>query len=613
MIDVDKAGKALAHDFAIYAPKVLRTHKDGKKVPLELYRFQVWLWGKILASLLAGKPIRVMVLKARQIGISTFFLGLIYWFITMNRYRGAFIVAQRIKESNQLFERLKTFYNSCPAQFRPDKKIFNRELIHFAADKDDSGLESKATVDSAENQDLGASFSIQYALLDEFARWERYCPDVKTALTSISNAIGRKPGTGIFIVSTGQPGSYFQEMWEDPDNNYEKLFIPFVAEETYRITLEMGAYFELHISEKQQFGNEPEAADIMRALLLEWYPELDFEHNPIALEHRIFECLAWRRETIKSECGNDWRIFHQEFPLTAAQAFLKAGEAMFDQHKLASQDERIKKAAIVPITCGFDRDAYHENAPKDWWRSAFFEDALGHFTIYEDPILGAEYVIGADPSEGYEDSDCAAAEIMKVEFSDSGLQHLTEVGVWDEPIEPDYFADLLVAAGTIYNNALLIWEVNGPGKATTLRLIRSHYYSNLYWRKVFDDKVTDKRDKRWGWHSNIDTKERALLNHRALIRDNLIHFNHLGTIKQHRGYKRAVNRNDLLKSGSRNDNIVVASALAGMGAKEIYRFRPQKKVVNEYTYSWVLEMDRRAKEQKANPFANRSYPQHNRY
>ena len=59
-------------------------------------------------------PIRMIVLKARQIGATTFFSALGFWFASMNRNITYGIVAHLLKSAESIFQKCKVYYNNLP-------------------------------------------------------------------------------------------------------------------------------------------------------------------------------------------------------------------------------------------------------------------------------------------------------------------------------------------------------------------------------------------------------------------------------------------------------------------------------------------------------------------
>ena len=112
------------------------------------------------------------------------------------------------------------------------------------------------------------------------------------------------------------------------DSGWEAIFFPWYIYEHYSKEFsgeEERKQFEDSIGKDPRYGGEEEAK------LLGVGCEYD-----IGLDDNIsftvtLENLNWRRQCIKTQCQNDLRKFHQEFPTTARQAFVTTGRSVFDQ------------------------------------------------------------------------------------------------------------------------------------------------------------------------------------------------------------------------------------------------------------------------------------------
>jgi hypothetical protein len=76
----------------------------------------------------------------------------------------------------------------------------------------------------------------------------------------------------------------------------------------------------------------------------------------------------------------------------------------------------------------------------------------GCLSIYEQPIKGATYIIGGDPSKGL-GQDYAVMQILRVD----GLEKLEQVAVYrNNKIDPHNFAKALIEMSKLYNRAALL-------------------------------------------------------------------------------------------------------------------------------------------------------------
>ena len=107
--------RKLRDDFEFYAPRILKIRtKEGELVPLELNWMQKQILAEINKQKAEGKPIRIIVLKARQMGCSTFTEGILFHRTTFNKLTNSMIVAHRDDASTNLFSMSKLYYEESP-------------------------------------------------------------------------------------------------------------------------------------------------------------------------------------------------------------------------------------------------------------------------------------------------------------------------------------------------------------------------------------------------------------------------------------------------------------------------------------------------------------------
>lgn len=200
----------------------------------------------------------------------------------------------------------------------------------------------------------------------------------------------------------------------------------------------------------------------------------------------------------------------------------------------------------------------------------------GNLRIWDEPLDGRRYVLGADVSEGKvrdkptnrirrtaqsEDRpDFSAAIVLDVE---SG-QH---VATWHGYLSPIHYAAALAALGWHYNTALLVAEINGPGLGVIEHLVRVIGYPAMYTSKIFGMESMESGEPPYGWRTTGPTRgilinriEEAISSGFLDTRDRLL-AKELRTIQfDDMGVPRA--------RGSDKDDLVMALGLALQGRYE---------------------------------------------
>lgn len=528
MTDVAKKIAAYRSDFPLFAREVLKIQTKGAKLTrFRFNRAQQRVWELIKEDMDAGKPVRMFILKARQLGFSTLIQGLMYWLVSLRRNRNVLVAAHEDDAAAQLFQKAQVFYKTSPEDFRPMLRLSNRKELHFAnpdpkAPKEQMGLESRITVKTAKNRNLGASMTLQGLHLSEFAKYERVLDDVKTTMATVLQTVPRLPETFVFLETTADGMGYAADFWK-ARNGYRKVFVSWCADDEYTVPGDT-LYLTLDLLgdvDESEFGNEVWVRDRVLDELRFWYPE--HADDQAWLEVEALCRLQWRRSMISDQFQGEQGIelFRQEYPITPEEAFLTTGSAVFDQRKLQDrlaalerkdEDGRVVGLIFEPTGFRFDKRV-----------SDFYHAKHGPLRVYKVPDPKKRYVIGADVSEGLPGGDMSAAQVLE-------LPDLEQVAVYEDRLDPDDFADVLYHLGRIYGWAPLMVETNGPGFATVLRLGKDLYYPAMYRREVFD-KTSKSYQKKFGWHTNRQTKNVLVTGLRVAVRDDLILFRDMRTLR----------------------------------------------------------------------------------
>ena len=558
----------------VFARECLKIQtKAGTLVPFVFNRVQRKLWLLLQEDLKAGKPIRWSILKARQMGVSTFIAALFYWIASFHAHKGCLVVAHDADSAQGLFEKQKMFYKASPQEVRPMRKLDNRMILHFANPDSDGtlGLESKIGVDTAANKNLGASFTIQAVHLSERARYEDVNPQWAASVIALNQAIPELPGTFVIKETTGQGEGPFKDEWDDEDSNERKIFLSFVAEDEYRLELEPDEYFRLSDVADTLYGDEEEQAEYIRAQVVYWFPEWEARtpENIKRIEHEVMCRLAWRRWYIVNKCKRDKNAFAQEYPLTPEQAFVATGSSVFDAKELSDRRKQLRErdkaneteGITYPVRYRFAMKASDDRkADPNWWQRAFYEAGYGPLSIYEDSIPGRRYVIGADVCEGIQDGDDSGACVLK-------CPDLIQVASFRGNIDTDTYADILFALGRIYNGALLGVEVNSVGKATVMRLQRLRYRP-LYMRESLVHADVSKRVAAYGWRTTETTKPMLIGDLKGALRDDEITLLDITTIEQLMTYKKLPD-GTLGAAPGKKDDLVIGVGIAVQMARQV--------------------------------------------
>jgi hypothetical protein len=122
----------LYRDFEFYGKNALwiRT-KDQRIVPLELNKAQRLLLDAVNAQLGRRGFCRLIILKGRQMGSSTFVEAFLYWWVSQRKAQRALVVAHDAPASATIFGMTKRFHDNCPEIRKPTTRYSSRKELAF--------------------------------------------------------------------------------------------------------------------------------------------------------------------------------------------------------------------------------------------------------------------------------------------------------------------------------------------------------------------------------------------------------------------------------------------------------------------------------------------------
>ncbi len=390
--------------------------KEGSIIPIELNFAQKRLLALIAELKNQNKPIRIVILKARQLGISTISDGVIYATTSQREGINGLIIADDVDGSNYLLDIVKLYHEKMPVHLKPIEKKSNEKKIEFEA------LHSQILIDTANNENAGRKYTYQCVHLSEVAFFP---PNkVKALMAGLLQTVPMKPNTMIIAESTANGiGNYFQELWDSAEkglNDWTPLFIAWFENPDY--SSPAPKYFTL----------TPQEVKYKQDVLINAKCELSDDQ------------MYWRRLVINNNLKGDDVLFKQEYPAYPMQAFLVSGRGRFNIDVLLD----LKAKTIKPIR------------------------TEGNWEIFKEPVVGRSYIIGADVAEGLEKGDNSVAQII----DPIGLE---QVAKYRGKIEPELFAYELKLFGIKYNEALISVEVNNHG-LTVLTVLKDIYSNIFY-------------------------------------------------------------------------------------------------------------------------------------
>jgi len=330
----------LRTNFVYYAQVNLkiRTKSDGIQ-PLEMNQAQLYVHNIAEKQMNDVGYVRIIVLKGRQQGMSTYIQGRFYWKITHAIGKRAFILTHEGEATKNLLGMTSRYHEHCNELIKPSTSGASLNYIRF--DK----LDSEYRVGTAGNKNTGVSSTNQYLHGSEVALWE----NAGDLAVGLMQTVPDARNTEIWYESTARGmGNYFHKQWvlaEKGETDFIPVFVPW--------------YWQSEYQKLAPLDFEPEESEMELQELFRPYTDLSgVEHTELTLDQ-----IHWRRIKIKSmeSDGTDGlNRFKQEYPMNPTEAFQSsAGGGLID-----------------PLWCMRARK-------QDI-------DARGHVTVGIDPSFGVE-------------------------------------------------------------------------------------------------------------------------------------------------------------------------------------------------------------------------------
>ena len=438
--------------------------KSGTVVPFRLNDAQRKLYAVAKRQQDAGKPVRLIILKARQLGFSTLTEGLIFHACATRKNVNALIVAHREDATANLFRMSKLFYDELPAPVKPMLRASNaQELVFENPSKLRSerearpGLRSRIRCATAGGRGIGRSDTLQCVHLSEYAFWPDGADGKASTLAGILQAVPSLPGTMVVIESTANGFEDFKERWDAAvagENDFEPVFFAWFENPDYSMPVVPGT---------------------------EWTPE---ERDLKAAYRLTDEQLQWRRWCIANNCGGSLDMFRQEYPSSPGEAFLHSGTGVFDNEQIVLRLERL------PAPAG--RGEFTDG---EWT-----ESETGAITLYKLPEEGVPYVLGGDTAG--EGSDYFTAIVI------DNVSGRIAAKLRQKYSEPEYVRQIY-ALGSFYNDALVAIETNFS--TYPVMKLQEMEYPNQYSRER-EDTYTRQMRKSYGFRTDRQSRPRAIAN-----------------------------------------------------------------------------------------------------
>ena len=531
---VEQQRQRIREDFEFWCARcvTIKDKMSGRNVPLVLNRPQRRLLAVMEEQRVAGRPVRVILLKARQWGGSTLVQMYMAWMQLVRHSGWNSLICGHLQATSKSIKRM----------FNLLLRHYPRELLDEDAGQPRfSKLEGQPNVQQLEGRDClvitGSSrsedavrgYDIAMAHLSEVAFWKEsamHCPD--DVVRSVCGSIALKADTVIVLESTANGvGDYFHDEWlraEQGLSDKQPLFVPWY---------EIGMYAM--------------AVDDPQAL---WQSMDEYEHR-LWEAGRTLEQINWYHHKRKEYRGH--QLMMAEYPSSASEAFSTTGNCPFDRKML---DDLAATCNLPPVLVGdIQGDGQQGLAAKRNIHLVRLENGL--LKVWEMPErnkpIEVRYVVVVDVGGRADTSDYSVIAVWRV---GDQSRHPAIVAQWRGHIDHDQLGWKSMQLAKYYNDAALVIECNTLINEAA-RVGESEYILQEV-HKVYG-RIYKYGGKTLGFHTNVKTKRKAITALIMAVRDGKYIERDIDAVNEMRDYQE-INSRYAARPG-KHDDILMTRAI----------------------------------------------------
>lgn len=524
----------MRYDFPFWAAMFvyIKNKGGGEDVLFRLTRPQRRFVDRLERLRKAGKPIRIVLLKARQWGGSTTSQIYMAWLQLVHKVGlNSLIIAHQGSGSDEIKDMFDRMINSYPVEMlhKIDESYSDNEPKLVGVGKSGSihrvpQRNCKIKIGTAERPDSCRGGDYNLVHLSEVGLWK--VTDGKKPediVRSACSGVLLRPYTMIVYESTANgTGNFFQKEYDDAKkgvSQFEAMFVSWFDIEQYSIPVSNPVEFAAWLYRNRNNENVLSAREEPGRYLW-WLWE----------KGATLEAINWYvQERAKyTEHG----LMAAEFPSDDIEAFVHSGARVFDKYKV----EKLRPSCRVPKYVGevyADGDE-GEGALKN---VRFAEDSQGVLQIWELPeideqeVVTDRYITVVDIGGRSNKADFSVILVLDRLFQADGGKPVV-VAQWYGHTDIDLLAWKAAQIAAFYDNSLLVIESNtlethdrerhveGDQSQFILNQIKD-VYPNLYARKQSEEDIREGLPKKYGFHTNVATKPMIISTLVKVVRESL--------------------------------------------------------------------------------------------
>lgn len=525
------------HDFPFWAALYvyIKNKNGGDDVLFRLTPPQRRIVAYFEQQRLANRPMRLLILKARQLGGSTTIQIYMAWLQLMHRTGlNSLIISLQTKASDEILDMYDRMIKAYPVSmlhrlgdaYKENEPkwvgVGSSGAIHRVPQRN-----CKIKLGTAEKPDScrGGDYSLVH--LSEVGLWtktEGKSPE--DIVQSACSGILLKPYTMIVYESTARgTGNFFHQEYtaaKEGRSQFAAMFIRWFEIPQWSLSFESE-------KDRQEFA--------------EWLYENRLNRNAnsnreepgrylwwIWNEGASLEALHWYVEERKGRSGHS--KMSSEYPSDDVEAFTDIDNAEFDRYQV----EKLRDTCRAPRFIG-EVYADGDEGEDALLHLRFKEDRQGKLWVWALPEIDPDeevtdrYLVVVDIGGHSDEADwsviCVFDRLMMMDGDKPSV-----VAQWYGHTDMDILAWKAAQIAAFYDNALLVIEsntlethdkerqVDGDQSLFILNLIKD-VYPNLYARRQSEADIMQGRPRKYGFHTNVSTKPMVISTLKKMVREQL--------------------------------------------------------------------------------------------
>lgn len=522
------------YDFAFWAATLvyIKNKDGGVDVLFRLTRPQRRFVERLESLRKADKPIRIILLKARQWGGSTTSQLYMAWLQMIHRVGlNSLIIAHQGSGSDEIKDMFDRMIKAYPVGMlhRLGEAYSDNEPKFVGVGKSGSIFRvpqrnCKIKIGTAERPDgcRGGDYSLVH--LSEVGLWkatEGKKPE--DIVRSACSGVLYRPYTMIVYESTANgTGNFFQREYDAAkkgDSQFEAMFVSWFDIEKYSLKVDDIEAFAANLYDNRNNDNVKSSREESGKYL--WW---------LWNKGATLEAIHWY--ILERAKYNGHASMASEYPSDDIEAFVHSGTMVFDKYKVDAFDRYCKEPRYIGEVYA-DADE-GKNALKNL---RFSEDRQGLLWIWDLPEIDGDekvtdrYLTVVDVGGRSAKADWSVIVVFDRLFMADGGKPVV-VAQWYGHLDIDLLAWKAAQIAAFYDNSKLVIESNtlethdkerdveGDQSQFILNQI-SGIYPNLYARKQSEDDILQGLPIKYGFHTNVATKPMVISTLVKVVRENM--------------------------------------------------------------------------------------------